>query len=50
MNIAITGLNSTDNPGPGVPVIRSIRAEKNLKGASSGLFMILSSREFILMI
>jgi carbamoyl-phosphate synthase large subunit len=25
LNIAITGLNNTDNPGPGVPVIRSIR-------------------------
>jgi carbamoyl-phosphate synthase large subunit len=25
LNIAITGLNNTDNPGPGIPVIRSIR-------------------------
>ncbi len=25
INIGITGLNNTDNPGPGVPVIRSIR-------------------------
>jgi carbamoyl-phosphate synthase large subunit len=25
ITIAITGLNNTDNPGPGVPVIRSIR-------------------------
>ena len=25
INIAITGLNNTDNPGPGVPVIRAIR-------------------------
>ena len=24
--IAVTGLNATDNPGPGVPVIRSLRA------------------------
>lgn len=37
MNIAITGLNSTDNPGPGVPVIRSIRAEKKFKGRIIGL-------------
>lgn len=30
MNIAITGLNATDNPGPGVPVIRSLKeANKN---------------------
>lgn len=25
LSIAITGLNNTDNPGPGIPVIRSIR-------------------------
>lgn len=25
VNIAVTGLNNTDNPGPGVPVIRAIR-------------------------
>jgi carbamoyl-phosphate synthase large subunit len=25
MNIAVTGLNATDNPGPGVPIIRSIK-------------------------
>jgi carbamoyl-phosphate synthase large subunit len=25
LTIAVTGLNATDNPGPGVPVIRSIR-------------------------
>lgn len=25
MKIAVTGLNNTDNPGPGVPVIRSLR-------------------------
>ena len=25
LTIAITGLNNTDNPGPGVPVIRGIR-------------------------
>ncbi|RPI76505.1 MAG: biotin carboxylase, partial [Ignavibacteriales bacterium] len=32
MNIAVTGLNATDNPGPGVPVIRSIReADKNVR-------------------
>lgn len=36
MNIAVTGLNSTDNPGPGVPVIRSIREEKKFKGRIIG--------------
>ena len=25
VHIAVTGLNNTDNPGPGVPVIRGIR-------------------------
>jgi len=25
VTLAVTGLNNTDNPGPGVPVIRSIR-------------------------
>ena len=25
LTIAVTGLNNTDNPGPGVPVIRSLR-------------------------
>lgn len=25
LNIAVTGLNNTDNPGPGIPVIRSLR-------------------------
>ena len=26
LTIAVTGLNNTDNPGPGVPVIRSLKA------------------------
>ncbi|GAO28975.1 ATP-grasp domain-containing protein [Geofilum rubicundum] len=30
INIAITGLNNTDNPGPGVPVIRGIRESQDL--------------------
>jgi len=25
LNIAVTGLNNTDNPGPGIPVIRALR-------------------------
>ena len=25
LTIAVTGLNATDNPGPGVPVLRSLR-------------------------
>jgi carbamoyl-phosphate synthase large subunit len=28
LSIAVTGLNNTDNPGPGVPVIRAIRDSK----------------------
>lgn len=35
--IAVTGLNATDNPGPGVSVIRSIRAEPTFEGRIVGL-------------
>ena len=37
MKIAVTGLNATDNPGPGVPVIRSIKEAKEFKGSIIGL-------------
>jgi len=37
MKIAVTGLNATDNPGPGVPVIRSIKDSKEFKGSIIGL-------------
>ncbi len=37
MNIAVTGLNATDNPGPGVPVIRSLRAAAEFSGRIIGL-------------
>lgn len=37
MNIAVTGLNATDNPGPGVPVIRSIKEYSDIKGNIVGL-------------
>jgi carbamoyl-phosphate synthase large subunit len=37
MNIAITGLNATDNPGPGVPVIRSIQDAPEFSGNIIGL-------------
>lgn len=37
MKIAVTGLNNTDNPGPGVPVIRSILANKEFEGEIIGL-------------
>jgi carbamoyl-phosphate synthase large subunit len=30
MKIAVTGLNATDNPGPGVPLIRSLKEAENL--------------------
>lgn len=35
--IAITGLNNTDNPGPGVPVIRSIRESEYFEPRIIGL-------------
>ncbi len=37
LNIAITGLNNTDNPGPGVPVIRALRESKELDVRIIGL-------------
>jgi carbamoyl-phosphate synthase large subunit len=37
IHIAITGLNNTDNPGPGVPVIRGIRESKDLEVKIIGL-------------
>jgi len=37
MNIAVTGLNATDNPGPGIPVIRSIKDAPDFKGNIIGL-------------
>jgi carbamoyl-phosphate synthase large subunit len=35
--IAVTGLNATDNPGPGVSVIRSLRADPLFQGRVVGL-------------
>ncbi len=37
MNIAVTGLNATDNPGPGVPVIRSLKEIPGFDGRIIGL-------------
>lgn len=37
LTIAVTGLNATDNPGPGVSVIRALRAEARFKGEVIGL-------------
>ncbi len=37
ITIAITGLNNTDNPGPGVPVIRSIRESQAFDARIIGL-------------
>lgn len=37
MKIAVTGLNATDNPGPGVPVIRSLKDAKEFTGSIIGL-------------
>lgn len=36
MKIAVTGLNATDNPGPGVPVIRSLKHSKEFDGEIIG--------------
>ncbi len=35
--VAVTGLNATDNPGPGLTVIRSIRQDPDFKGRIVGL-------------
>ncbi|MBU2446858.1 MAG: ATP-grasp domain-containing protein [Bacteroidetes bacterium] len=37
MKIAVTGLNNTDNPGPGVPVIRAIKNHPDFDGEIIGL-------------
>ena len=37
LTIAVTGLNNTDNPGPGIPVIRGIRDSKALDPRIIGL-------------
>ncbi len=37
IHIAVTGLNNTDNPGPGVPVIRGIRESKVLDARIIGM-------------
>ncbi len=35
--IAVTGMNAGENPGPGVPVIRALRAEPGFRGEIVGL-------------
>lgn len=37
LNIAVTGLNATDNPGPGVAVLRSLRKQTGACGRLIGL-------------
>jgi len=37
LTIAVTGLNATDNPGPGVGVIRALRAHPDFRGRIVGL-------------
>lgn len=37
LTIAVTGLNNTDNPGPGIPVIRSLRESKEFEVRIIGL-------------
>ena len=37
ITVAITGLNATDNPGPGVSVIRALRASADFRGRVVGL-------------
>ena len=36
-NIAVTGLNATDNPGPGITVIRALRHDPDFDGRIVGL-------------
>ncbi len=36
ITIAVTGMNSNENPGPGVSVIRALRAAKDFKGTIVG--------------
>jgi carbamoyl-phosphate synthase large subunit len=35
--VAVTGLNATDNPGPGVAVVRSLRSDPDFQGRIVGL-------------
>jgi carbamoyl-phosphate synthase large subunit len=35
--VGVTGMNATDNPAPGVPVVRSLRASPNFQGKIIGL-------------
>ncbi len=37
LTIAVTGLNNTDNPGPGIPVIRGIRESEEIEARIIGL-------------
>lgn len=37
INVAITGLSATDNPAPGIAVIRSLKEEKKFQGKIIGL-------------
>jgi len=37
LNIAVTGLNNTDNPGPGIPVIRGLRESESIDPRIIGL-------------
>ena len=37
LTVAVTGLNATDNPGPGVSVIRSLRLHPDFRGRIVGL-------------
>lgn len=37
ITIAVTGLNNTDNPGPGIPVIRAIRESQEIEARIIGL-------------
>ena len=37
LTIAVTGLNNTDNPGPGIPVVRGIRDSREFNPRIIGL-------------
>lgn len=36
LNIAVTGMNANENPGPGVPVVRALRAAEDFSGTIVG--------------
>ena len=53
MRIAVSGLNNTDNPAPGIPVVKSLRSEHELFGLSydpnePGNYMGLTQKNYLM--